>query len=66
MAVQKVCYYAITKNKEGEARVRFGVCLRKEAQIDTRYATWEKISALIVNDGYRLVEIKKNGTARVG
>lgn len=66
MPEQQVCYYAIHSNEAGEKRVRFGVSRRKEAQIETSLATWQKISALIAKNGCRLIKIKANGTARGG
>ena len=66
MSAQRICYYRVGKAKTGERRVRFGVSRRREAQVDTSLATWQRISVLIIGDGYRLVEIKANGTACVG
>lgn len=61
MRRQKVCYYAIRRNAAGETRVRFGISRRREAQIETSFEIWERVSELAGADGFRLVEI--NGAA---
>ena len=61
----KICYFEMVPDDGNFQMIRFGVCRRPEAQIVTNPNTWEKIAAIIVRDGYRLVEIRPNGIARV-
>lgn len=65
MDSRKVCYFEVVRGDGNFPLIRFGVCRRPEAQIVTNQETWDKISTYIVNDGYRLVEIRSNGIARV-
>jgi hypothetical protein len=65
MDAGKICYFEVVPDDGKYPLIRFGVCRRPEAQIVTNQNTWEKIVSFIIRDGYRLVEIRPNGFARV-
>jgi hypothetical protein len=67
VAGEQVCYYTMVRNEHGVDHVRFGACLRVEAQIHARPETWLRLAQVLVEKGCRLVEIEGSGgeTARV-